>query len=287
MSSDYIPRLRSELLRAGAAKQPRWRRARVARRLQPLAGAAVGVLLALAIGLTLSRGGGDETSVEQPAGMLRLTYRVEPADGATAEQTAQVMRARLAAAGIDGAGVSVASGAGLTITAPAGARADVTALATRARLGIYDWERSVLGPRATPAADDAAPVTKAEAEARAAARPGARVVRDIGDAPDRWFALAGDPAITGADVASASPATDQSTQEPIVTIELTARGQAAFSTLTRDLARRGSASGADGVDAYQHLAIVLDDHVLAVPFINFREAPTASTAPRACRSREA
>jgi hypothetical protein len=65
------------------------------------------------------------------------------------------MRARLAAAGIDGAGVSVAPGAGLTITAPAGARADVTALAARGRLGIYDWERSVLGPRATPAADDA------------------------------------------------------------------------------------------------------------------------------------
>jgi preprotein translocase subunit SecD len=271
MSSDYIPRLRSELLRAGAANQARSRRVRMARELRPLAAAAVVVaLLALAVGLTLSQGGNDETSVERSSDPVRLSYRVEPAGAAAAEQTAQVMRARLAAAGIDGADVSVPSGASLTITAPAGARADVAALVARGRLAIYDWERSVLGG---PAA-----VTKAEAEARASARPDGRVVRDMVSASRGWSALDGDPAITNADIASARSSVDESTQEPIVTIEFTARGQTAFSTLTRNLAHRGSAEAADqhpanAEAAYQHLAIVLDDRILTMPYINFREVP--------------
>ena len=53
----------------------------------------------------------DETPVEQSAGAVRLTYGVEPAGAATAERTAQVMRDRLAAAGIDDADVTVASDA--------------------------------------------------------------------------------------------------------------------------------------------------------------------------------
>ena len=57
----------------------------------------------------------------------------------------------------------------------------------------------------------------------------------------------------------------------------TAGGQTAFSTLTRDLAHRGSAEAGDAAGgaeaALQHLAIVLDGQVLSMPYINFREAP--------------
>ena len=270
MNSDYIPRLRSELLRAGATKQTRRRAARVARGLRPVAVAAAVTVLAVAGVLALSDGRGDETPVGS-GDTLRLTYRTEPSGTATTEQAARVMRARLAAAGITDARVSAAA-TGLSITVPATARADVAALGPTGRLSIYDWERSLLGPR--DAGGDA--VSKAEAESRAAGRPGARVLRAPGAAPDGWFALGGDPALTNADVDRAYAATDPQTQEPVVAIEFTASGRTAFEALTRDLARRGeeqAAGGPGGLEAAQHLAIVLDDRIVSVPFIDYRQAP--------------
>jgi preprotein translocase subunit SecD len=264
MSSDYIARLRSELLRAGASEQPRWRPARVARGLRPLAVTAVAALVAVAVVLALADGGNDETAVDQAAGSLRLTYRVEGPVAATAD----VMRERLSAAGVDGADVSVSATGSLTISAPADARADVTALEQTGRLAFYDWERSVLGPVGEPA-------PKAEAEARAARSPGARVVRAENAAPDAWFALGGRPALTDADIASAEPGVDESTR-PVVTIEFTDSGKVAFGELTRGVAQRGSeraAPGEDPIEAAQHFAIVLDDRIVSTPFIDFRESP--------------
>jgi preprotein translocase subunit SecD len=51
-------------------------------------------------------------------------------------------------------------------------------------------------------------------------------------------------------------------------LDLTAAGQQAFEALTRGLANRGSDAG-----ARQHLAIVVDDRIVAVPFIDYRQAP--------------
>ena len=128
MSSDYIPRLRGELLRAGARTQPRWRRAQITRPLRPLVAAAAVALVAATIVLALP----GERSDEAPA----LSYRV--ASGA-AEQTAQILRTRLASAGIRGA-VVTPSGAGITVTVPAAAtsgcrRADPAGRARDLRLG--------------------------------------------------------------------------------------------------------------------------------------------------------
>jgi preprotein translocase subunit SecD len=274
MSSDYIARLRQELLRAGATQPARRRWAPSARTLRPLAAAAAVALVAVVAVLAW-----PETRVDQPAGGVQLTYRLGTAD---AERTAEVMRARLAAAGIGDATVGHGSG-GLTITAPASARADVTALVAPGRLAIHDWERTVLGPRGAPApADDevtgnpdpgnAAALSREEAEARARAALPARLARGAGG----WYALGGAPAIGNAAVERAQPAVDPMTEEPIVAIDLTASGQRAFETLTRELARRGAERARDGVgreEAWQHFAIVLDDRILSVPFIDFREVP--------------
>ena len=285
--SDYIPRLRSELLRAGAAEQARWRPARAARALRPLAAAAASAVVVVAVVLAVPDRRSDETAVEQPSGALQLGYRLPGAGAETTAQAAQVMRKRLAAAGLDGAGVTVSSSGGLTITAPAGARGDVAALSKRGRLAVYDWEASVLGPRGRPApssesvtggqdAGRAAALTSAEAEARVAARAGAHRVRALSVAPEGWFVLGGAPALTNTDLERAEPAVDEQSQDPIVAIELTAPGKTAFSTLTRELAQRGSARAATGVDsmeAWQHFAVVLDDQIVSMPFINFRQAP--------------
>src|SRR4051812_42354932 len=96
MSSDYIPRLRQELLRAGAAKPSRLRTARPARALRPLAGIAAVALVVMAMVLVLPLGG--EQSGEPAADTVELSYRVDPSDSASA---AKVMRERLETAGVD------------------------------------------------------------------------------------------------------------------------------------------------------------------------------------------
>ena len=65
------------------------------------------------------------------------------------------------------------------------------------------------------------------------------------------------------------------TKEPVVALELTAGGGKAFSALTRELARRGGerATPGSGLDDAQHLAIVVDDRIVSVPYIDFRQAP--------------
>lgn len=235
----------------------------------------------LALALSISRG--DQASRSG----LQLTFRVEPAGAAAAQGAAQVMRARLSAAAIADARVAVASNASLTITAPASAHADVIALVQRGHVAIYDWERSVLGPRRVPAPADAtvtggahagwdAGITRTRARARAAGRLDGWVVRGGRAGPKRWFALGGDPALTDADIASAGAGTDPATGDPIVTIEFTARGQQAFTALTRTLAHRARARAARDLgdsEARQHFAIVIDDRLAAVPSIDFRAAP--------------
>ena len=250
-----------------------------------LVAAAAVLVLALAFALLLSASRDDEATVERSAGGLRLTYRVEPAGAAAAERTAQVLRERLAAAGVH-ADVSVPSSAALTITATAEAGADIRALVQRGRVAIYDWERSVLGPRGAPAPGDAdvaggsdpgrtAVLTRAEAERRAAAHPSGRVVRAEGR-PDGWFALGSRPAMTNVDIAGAGSGRVPSSQQPMVTIDFTPLGQTAFAELTRSLAHRArvrAAGGVDDTEADQHFAIVIDDRIFAAPYIDFRAAP--------------
>jgi preprotein translocase subunit SecD len=171
------------------------------------------------------------------------------------------------------------SGSLLTITAPEGARADVAALTQRGIFAVYDWETSVLGPRGKPAPADAAvtggrdaghsaAVSRREAEVRGVAAGFARIVRADRGAPGKWFALGGDPWMTPACIDGAKPSTDPMNGEPIVAIDLTAEGRQAFADLTRRIAHRGADR-----ESNQHLAIVIDDRIVSVPFIDYRREP--------------
>lgn len=273
MSSDYLPRLRTELLRAGAATQAPRRRARVTRGLRPLAAAMTVAALVAIVVLTLP----DERRSGTMGETVTLTYRVHDGDPAEA---AQILRERLHAAGV-GADVKAADGT-LAIIAPAAARVDTKALTASGRLEIYDWERSVLGPDGRPAPSDpsvtggsdagrAAAQSEAEARARTIDKRDARVFRGARG----WFALAGKPALTNADISSARAAEDPAQGSPVVALDLTAAGRQAFRTLTRELARRGAdqALPGDPLQSAQHLAFVLDGRILSTPYVNFHEAP--------------
>jgi DNA-directed RNA polymerase specialized sigma24 family protein len=187
--------------------------------------------------------------------------------------------------------VSIGDDDRLVISAPPESRAEVDALTQPGRLALYDWEPSVLGPDGEPAPRDAsvtggdgagidAATTRAEAEARAAAAgPGARVVRAEAGPGQGWFALGGEPAMTGDEVASAEPTVDAASGTPAVALELTARGRTLFGALTREVAMRG-----DSERANQHFAMVIDDRIVAVPFIDYRQAPDGIDGAGAPRS---
>ena len=64
--------------------------------------------------------------------------------------------------------------------------------------------------------------------------------------------------------------------EPGVALSFTDEGKTAFHELTRDVARRGAdlaVPGVPAIESAQHLAIVVDGRVTALPYINFQEAP--------------
>src|SRR4051794_11949075 len=246
MSSDYISRLRAELLRAGAAERAPRRRPRAVRGLRPLAAAVAVALLVTTVMVTLPGERDEEISAEGDA--VTLTYRVPTGD---VTRAAQILRDRMNAAGVT---ATVAAGdRSLAITAPAGARAEVTALTAPGRFAIYDWERSVLGPDGRPAPTDTAvtggpnaaqqpALTEDAARARAGENPGGRVLQGARG----WFALAGDPGVTNADLASARAGEDPAGGGPIVMLDLTPPGQRAFAALTRELARRGADHAGQG-----------------------------------------
>ena len=332
--SEYIPRLREELVSAAGRELAGQRRhlpvrpRRVALVLATAAAIAVAVVLAVS---TIEPANDEQPADALPAGTA-LAYRVTPLSGgdaaAAAERSAAVLRARIAAAGIDGATVAVA-GDQVGVDVGGAEVGAVAALAVPGELGIYDWEASVLGPDGRPAPGDEdvtggqgagqqATVSQYEAVARAAkadggpgpasfwlvddaarevlAGPqptrdgltvtgggrvvevpgGVRVVRAPGPAPGRWYAIGGGAALGNADIARALAVRDPVVDEPAVALDLTARGQTTFESLTREVAHRGQAASLPGEDpmrANQHIAIVLDDQLFAVPFIDFRHAP--------------
>lgn len=177
MTSDYIARLRAELLRAGAAGPAPRRRG--TRALRPLAAVAAVGLLIVAIAVMWPSERSDETPVA--GDLIAWTYRTD-----RSTVSAQLLRERFDAAGI---AATVTAGDGtLTVTASGSARVAVTALTVPGRFVMYDWERSVLGSDGTPAPTDPAvtgganagqtPVlTEEQARSRAGLKPGARALQ--------------------------------------------------------------------------------------------------------------
>jgi hypothetical protein len=335
--SEYIPRLRQELV-AAAARERAGQRRRLAVRPRRvglvLAGAVMVVALVLAV-RAIEVANDEQPVVALPPG-IALSYRVTPAPGgdaaAEAERAAEVLRARINAVGITGARIAVA-GDRVGVDDDSADLGAIAALAVPGKLGIYDWEASVLGSDGRPAPGDPsvtgglgagqeAAVSRYEAVVRASkaqgtqgppafwlvddatrevlagpqatrdaltsaeavpegarvveAPGGVRVVQAEGAGVGRWYAIDDSAALGNADVSNARAARDPASKDPIVAFDFTATGRTAFASLTREIAHRGQAAARPGEDpmlAVQHLAIVLDDQIAAVPYIDFRHAP--------------
>ena len=95
--------------------------------------------------------------------------------------------------------------------------------------------------------------------------------------PAQFHVLEDDAELSGADIRNPKQDFDQQTQEPIVAMEFTDRGRAAFARVTRRLAKRGQETlpqpGQAPDDRFQRFAIVLDGHIVSKATVDFIRNP--------------
>ncbi|MGH2918960.1 MAG: SecDF P1 head subdomain-containing protein [Solirubrobacteraceae bacterium] len=103
---------------------------------------------------------------------------------------------------------------------------------------------------------------------------------DVKSKPNRWFVLRDDVGLEGDEIRSPKQRFDEGPAgvgTPVVTFEFTPKGRKIWRDVTRTIARRGARAvgSLPGQDpsANQHFAIVLDDEIVTVPFIDARENP--------------
>jgi SecD/SecF fusion protein len=94
-----------------------------------------------------------------------------------------------------------------------------------------------------------------------------------------YYVMLDRPALSGTDIKNPEQNFDQGTGgtgQPIVTFDFTSKGRGIWQKTTRAIAQRGQDNfipGQDPQSAYQHFAIVLDNELISVPFIDFQQNP--------------
>jgi preprotein translocase subunit SecD len=270
MSSDYITRLRHELVEAAAREHAgRARRSlpplpRLRRVVPALGAAIVAAVIVVAVATVI----GGEGPNDRPVATNEVTYQA----GGDADRAAEVLLARAHAVGLADVAVKASADGRVVVDLGAdahpGARETVAALSVPGRLRIYDWEKNLLTRE---------PLSRERAAQRAEAAKGSAIaIRAVPPAADGWFVLDDDPALGNAQIARAETMAEAGMQGSGIGIRFTERGKAAFEQLTREVADRGAdraLPGVDPIEASGHIAIVLDDTLVALPYINYREAP--------------
>ena len=93
----------------------------------------------------------------------------------------------------------------------------------------------------------------------------------------KFFVLEDDSELSGAEITSPEAATDQQTQEPIVSMQFTDTGRKAFAAATKREAQRGANQllppGTPREQAFQRFAITLDNKIVSLATIDFAENP--------------
>jgi SecD/SecF fusion protein len=113
-------------------------------------------------------------------------------------------------------------------------------------------------------------------------KPGTIVVRgqssDDKAKSNLWYVMQDRPALSGTDIRNPEQNFDNGaggSGQPVVTFDFTDRGRSQWQKTTRAIAQRGQNNfiGGDPQAAYQHFAIVLDNELISVPFIDFQQNP--------------
>jgi SecD/SecF fusion protein len=96
---------------------------------------------------------------------------------------------------------------------------------------------------------------------------------------NQFYVMQDRPALSGTDIKNPEQNFDNGgggSGQPIVTFDFTGKGRSIWQKTTRAIAQRGQDNfipGQDPQSAYQHFAIVLDNELISVPFIDFQQNP--------------
>jgi SecD/SecF fusion protein len=95
-------------------------------------------------------------------------------------------------------------------------------------------------------------------------------------AADAFFIIKDDPGLLGRDIKNPEQNTDQNSGQPDVTFDFTDAGAKKWQNVTREIAQRGQAAvlpGVPAVNVANHFAIVLDNKLISVPYIDPQQNP--------------
>ena len=144
------------------------------------------------------------------------------------------------------------------------------------------FNNGIPGETRAEATDGLTEEQKAKAEV-IEVKPGVLVLRaekpdaDAPD-PDSYWIIRDDPGLSGTDIKNPEQNFDQrGGNEPIVTFDFSDKGRKAFQDITATVAQRGADNAnplnPDPESNSQHFAVALDNQLVTVPLINFRENP--------------
>ena len=94
----------------------------------------------------------------------------------------------------------------------------------------------------------------------------------IGDPSAQFYVLKDDVALRSSDITNPQQSSDTN-GEPDVTFGFNSRGRTEFQSVTAAVARRGDQVSAVGQTLNQHFAVALDDQLITIPFIDFKQYP--------------
>ena len=95
----------------------------------------------------------------------------------------------------------------------------------------------------------------------------------IGDPSAQFFVLKDNVALRGNDITNPTQSTDPNSGEPDVTFGFSGKGKNEFQNVTANIAHRGDLVSGLGQTLNQHFAVALDNQLITVPFINFKQYP--------------
>jgi SecD/SecF fusion protein len=105
-----------------------------------------------------------------------------------------------------------------------------------------------------------------------AAAPTASQVLKYGSPTAQYYVLKDNVALFGNDITNPQQSTDQ-TGSPDVTFGFSSKGANAFQRVTGVIAHRGDLVSGLGSTLHQHFAVALDNKLITVPSIDFKQYP--------------
>jgi SecD/SecF fusion protein len=95
----------------------------------------------------------------------------------------------------------------------------------------------------------------------------------ISDPSAQFYVLKDNVALRGSDITNPQQSTDPNTGSPDVTFGFSGKGKSEFQNVTAQIARRGDLVSGLGQTLRQHFAVALDNQLITVPYIDFKQYP--------------